>query len=167
MALAILNGRLSGWKSSRSWENLVLSIVFFSTLGSLRCTTESYLPILFLLLHLSSWQSAAVTTTVGRSWPYDKLTPSLWQKKHSRWYTWARSHAGTHSLTREHGSRHTLTCTHTCGSTHTHKRIHPLCPAMSQHTPGGRLSSAMSTGYHALWLVHLFQSCVLIGCRLL
>lgn len=134
----------------------------FLIMGSLRCTTGFYLTILLPLsplpLPLSSWQSAAVTTT-GDAADHMMSWPSLWQGKHSR---------DTHG--HAHMQEHTLWQGSTDSEMLWHARTH-----MWEHTPStlpchvtaqsrwASLSSAMSTGYRASWLVHLLHMSVLIG----
>lgn len=145
----------------------------FLLLGSLRCTTESYLPVLLLLLHFplflhpSSWQSAAVTTTGEASWPYDEPTLALTGEAflliHTGTVTCRSTLFDREAQIQTHSDMYTHVGTHT----HTHTNgICPLCSAMSLHSPGGRLSVVPCP--QAIMLSDwFFSSCssLLIGCR--
>lgn len=159
---------LDGWLSS-SKRSKILSAVYcvFPTMGLLRYRSEPNLTVLplnsppLLASPLFSWQSAAVTTT-GDAADHMTSWPSLSREKHSCWYTQAQSHARAHSLTGKHRSRHTLTRTHP----RTHKWYPSTLPCRVTAQPRWA-SLSMSPGSRASWLVHLFQSSVLIGYNLL
>lgn len=146
----------------------------FPILGSCWCTTESYHTV--LILHpppLSSYISPCGNLLPwqprGHSWPYDELTLALTGE------AFLLIHTGT------------LTCRNTlfdrdaqiqtCSDMYTymweHKRthsIHPLCPAMSQHSPGGHLLVVPCPQAIRLhdWLISSRAVCSLVvgGCSL-
>lgn len=139
-------------------------------MASLWCTTESYLKFL-LLLHCPSpyisphgyllpWQPQGTQLTIWRADPcFDRRSIPADTHRHG--------HMQEHTFWQRSRDPDALWHVHTHVGTHTHKRHLSTLPCHVTAQPRwASLSSAMSTGNDASWLVLLFLSSVLIDCSL-
>lgn len=153
-----LKEKLSGWKSSDSWNMFVPSTYSVITGAPLTFTSPSsscswILPSSYIPPH------GCRDNHRDSSWLYDKLTLALTGE------AFLLMHTGTLTCRSTLFDREAQIQTHSDTNTHTHS-TRPLCPAMSLHSPGGSLCTAMPQAI----MLHdwfIFLSSVVIGWRLL
>lgn len=146
VSLTLLNGRLSGWKAVVHVKSLWCPLCFYHTGITvvyhwvLPHNLPPAPPVHFPLPASLLVAICCRDNHRGRSWPYDELTLALTVEAIPA-DTHRHGHMQEHTLWQGSTDPDTLWHVHTQMWEHTHTSgIRPLCPAVSPHSPGGRLS---------------------------